>query len=108
MNPGELLKAARNRNGLSQAVVAARSGTSQPVISAYERGGRDPTIGTLRKLISATGERLELRLAAPAGDLPPPATAEDHAERLVDVLLLADAIGHRGRMPLAFPHIDST
>ena len=33
-------------------------GTSQPVVSAYEHGRRDPTFGTLRKLIEAGGERL--------------------------------------------------
>lgn len=108
MEPAELLRVARRRRGLSQAALAARAGTSQPVISAYERGRRDPTTRTLRRLLAAAGEHLELRLAADPPDIPPPADPEEHGERLVDVLLLADAIGHRGRGPLTWPRIDSS
>ena len=107
MEPAELLRAARQRHGLSQATLAARAGTSQPVISAYERGLRDPTTRTLRRLLAAAGDRLELRLASDPPDIPPPSCPEEHAARLVDVLLLADAIGHRNRAPLAYPRIDS-
>ncbi len=108
MEPSELLRTARRRHGLSQAAVAARAGTSQPVVSAYEHGRRDPTTRTLRRLIAAAGGRLELRLAPQPPDIPPPSGPDEHARRLVDVLLLADAIGHRDRSPLAFPRIDST
>ena len=108
MEPAELLRTARQRRGLSQAELAARAGTSQPVISAYERGRRDPTTGTLRGLITAAGERLELRLASEPPQIPPPSSPEEHATRLVDVLLLADAVGHGGRAPVTFPRIDST
>lgn len=107
MEPGELLREARRRKGLSQAELATRAGTSQPVISAYEHGRRDPTTRTLRRLVAAAGGRLELRLASEPPDVPPPASLEEHGSRLVDVLLLADAIGHRNRTPLAFPRIDS-
>lgn len=108
MEPAALLHHARKRQGLSQAEVAARAGTSQPVISAYEQGHRDPTTHTLRRLIAATGERLELSLATDTMSIPPPADAHEHGERLVDVLLLADAIGHRPKGALSFPRIDST
>lgn len=108
MEPAQLLRLARQRNGLSQAAVAERAGTSQPVISAYELGRRDPTTRTLVRLIAAAGECLELRLATEPPDIPPPASLHEHASRLVDVLLLADAIGHRSRGPLAFPRIDSS
>jgi transcriptional regulator with XRE-family HTH domain len=108
MEPAELLRTARKRHGLSQATLAARAGTSQPVISAYEHGRRDPTSRTLRRLLAAAGDRLEMRLAPHPPALPPPASPEEHADRLVDVLLLADAVGHRERPPLAFPRIDST
>ncbi len=84
-----------------------RAGTSQPVISAYERGRRDPTTRTLRRLIAAAGCSLEFRLAPEPPDIPPPANLEEHASRLLDVLLLADAVGHGDRSPLAFPRIDS-
>lgn len=108
VEPGELLREARRRKGLSQAELAARAGTSQPVISAYENGRRDPTTRTLRRLVAAAGGRLELRLGDEPPDVPPPTSPEEHGERLVDVLLLADASGHRRRDPLVFPRIDST
>ena len=97
MEPSGLLRAVRRRRGLTQAEFAQRAGTSQPVISAYEHGRRDPTFGTLQRLVAAGGERLVLDTADLA-DGPPP--AEDDAERgrrLVDVLLLADAVPARRR-----------
>jgi hypothetical protein len=93
---------------LSQAELAKRAGTSQPVISAYERGRRDPTTGTLRRLLAAAGERLELRFAPSVPDIRPPSDLHEHAARLHDVLLLADAVGHRPPPPLSFPRIEST
>lgn len=108
MEPGELLRVARRRKGLSQAELAERAGTNQPVISAYENGRRDPTTRTLRRLVAAAGGRLELRLGDEPPDIPPPASPEEHGERLVDVLLLAEASGQRRRDPLVFPRIDLT
>ncbi len=109
MEPADLLRTARRRRGLSQAALAARAGTSQPVISAYEHGRRDPTTQTLRRLLAAAGERLELRLAPEPPAVPPPTTPEQHGERLLDVLLLADAVPRRRRgRALDFPRIDST
>jgi hypothetical protein len=108
MDPGELLRAARRRRALSQQEVARRAGTSQPVISAYERGRRDPTVGTLRRLVEATGEQLRLDARAPTSELPPPADADEHARRLLDVLSLADAIPRRRRPgPLVAPRLVS-
>lgn len=107
MDPADLLRTARRRNGLSQAALAARAGTSQPVISAYEHGRRDPTTQTLRRLLAAAGEWLELRLAPEPPSVPPPTSPEQHADRLLDVLLLADAIPPRPRPPLSFPRVDS-
>ena len=99
----------RRRSGLTQADLARRAGTSQPVVSAYEHGRRDPTFGTLRRLVAAGGERLVVS-AAVSGEGPPPAVdAAEHARRLVDVLLLADAIPARRRSPvLRAPRIVSS
>jgi transcriptional regulator with XRE-family HTH domain len=108
MDPATLIRSARIRRGLSQAALAARAGTSQPVISAYEHGRRDPSTATLRRLVAAAGEVLELRLAPHTPDVPPPASLQEHAERLVDVLLLADAIPARPRGPLVMPRMVST
>lgn len=99
MEPAALLVAIRRRQGLTQAELARRAGTSQPVVSAYERGHRDPTYRTLHRLVAAGGERLRL-VAEPASSelaLDPPADLEEHGRRLVDVLSLADAIPQRRR-----------
>ncbi|MGH9084991.1 MAG: helix-turn-helix transcriptional regulator [Acidimicrobiales bacterium] len=95
MQPAELIRTVRRRRGLTQAALARAAGTSQPVISAYEAGRRDPTFGTLRKLVAAAGEELTVSAEPPGSDLPPPVDAADHARRLLDVLSLADAIPHR-------------
>jgi hypothetical protein len=97
MEPGELLRTVRRRQGMSQDEVARRAGTSQPVISAYENGRRDPTVGTLRRLVQATGEQLVVTARARSSDLPPAADLDEHAHRLLDVLSLADAVPHRPR-----------
>lgn len=109
MNGATLISRARQRAGLTQAELARRAGTSQPVISAYEHGRRDPSITTLRRLISATGAELDLVVtASDHGGVPPALTDTQRAARLVDVLLLADAIPRRRtRGALAFPRLSS-
>ena len=109
MNGAAALTRARKRAGLTQAELARRAGTSQPVISAYEHGRRDPGVETLRRLIRATGAELELGVGArPGNELPPPEDDRERAARLVDVLLLADAIASpRPRGALAFPRLRS-
>ncbi len=99
MTPAQLIKAVRRRRGLTQAELAGRAGTSQPVVSAYEHGRRDPTFATLRKLVEAGGERLSIDASPAAPDLAPATSPEEHAERLLDVLSLADAIPSRRRSP---------
>lgn len=96
MTPGELLRTARISHGLTQRQVAARARTSQPVISAYEHDRRDPTVGTLRRLLAATGGQLHLGTRRRPG-LEPPADVHEHARRLLDVLSIADAIPPRPR-----------
>lgn len=110
MEPGALLVAVRRRRGLTQADLAARAGTSQPVISAYERGHRDPTFGTLRRLVAAGGASLRLDAVAHGEDgLAPPVDDAEHGQRLLDVLSLADAIPSRERPDrLDAPRIVST
>jgi len=100
MQAGAIIQAVRRRSGLTQAELARRAGTSQPVISAYEHGRRDPTLGTLRKLVEAGGERLQMDAVAPGSDLPLPADEREHARRLLEVLTLADAIPVRRRSPV--------
>ena len=99
----------RRRRGLTQAALARRAGTSQPVISAYEHGRRDPSVGTLERLVEAAGERLHLGAVAANGGPPPARDLAEHGRRLVDVLLLADAIPSRPRpRTLRAPRLVST
>ncbi len=64
----ELLRAARRRSRLSQTDLARRAGVSQPVISAYESGERQPSLPTLVKLIEATGHELKITLVPAPGN----------------------------------------
>ena len=104
-----IIQTVRRRQGLTQAELARRAGTSQPVISAYEHGRRDPTYQTLRKLVEAGGERLLIEAVRPESDQPPPADVSEHARRLIEVLTLADAIPVRRRPSvLKAPRLVST
>lgn len=64
---GVVIREARQRAGLSQAELARRARVSQPVISAYESGRREPGLPTLAKLAAATGHRLDVHLVAESG-----------------------------------------
>ncbi len=92
MEPGDLLRSLRRRRGLTQADLGRRAGTSQPVVSAYENGRRDPTFGTLRRLVEAGGEGLRISAEVVVDGPPRCRSVDENARRLVDVLLLADAI----------------
>jgi predicted nucleotidyltransferase/DNA-binding transcriptional regulator YiaG len=56
-----MIRFARGRAGLSQAVLAKRAGTSQPALARYERGAALPTLPTLERLLRACGQQLEVR-----------------------------------------------
>lgn len=60
MTPGELLREARRRHGLTQRRLAIRAGTTQSAISRIERDKVSPTIETLSTLLDLLGERLVL------------------------------------------------
>jgi len=97
METAVLIRTVRRRRGLTQQALAQAAGTSQPVISAYESGRRDPTHTTLRKLVAAAGEQLVVTARPVASDLPPPGDVDEHARRLLEVLSLADAVPARRR-----------
>lgn len=92
MDAASLIRSVRRRQGLTQAELARRAATSQPVVSAYERGLRDPSCETLRRLVEAGGERLRLVAEPMEPGVTPAAGDAEHARRLVDVLSLADAV----------------
>lgn len=107
MDSAHLLRSVRTRSGLTQAAVARRAGTSQPVISAYERGRRDPSVATLDRLVAAAGGRLLLRSSEPVDGASVPMDPAEHGRRLVDVLLLADAVPSRPKARFAAPRMCS-
>lgn len=58
MTADVLLRQARRARGWSQRALAARAGLKQPAIAAVETGAREPTVGTLERLLAPTGYRL--------------------------------------------------
>ncbi len=66
MSGSVLIRQARERAGLTQSALAERSGIVQSVISAYEKGRRDPSTSALERLIGAAGLSLTLTEAPPA------------------------------------------
>lgn len=60
MTSGALIRAARERHGLTQKQLAIRARTSQAAISRIERGLVSPSIDTLEKLLAMVNEELVL------------------------------------------------
>lgn len=58
--PGELLKEARGRHGVSQKQLAMRASTTQSAISRIERDRVSPSMETLCELLYLLGEDLNL------------------------------------------------
>jgi transcriptional regulator with XRE-family HTH domain len=50
-----IVRLARERSGLSQRELAARSGITQSLISRYEAGSIEPALATLQRLVNAAG-----------------------------------------------------
>lgn len=57
-DPGELLRKARRRHGVSQKRLAIRAGTTQSAIERIERGHVSPSMETLRELLNLLGQEL--------------------------------------------------
>ncbi|MGH3327926.1 MAG: helix-turn-helix domain-containing protein [Streptomycetales bacterium] len=51
---------ARRAAGLTQDALARLGGTSQPTLSAYERGTKSPSLAVAERIIEAAGHRLEV------------------------------------------------
>ncbi|MCY7300818.1 MAG: helix-turn-helix domain-containing protein [Ilumatobacteraceae bacterium] len=91
MISGATLRTLRRRSGLTQAQVAAVTGIPVTVLSAYERGRRQPGVDAAARVIAALGFRVEFV---------PATTPAVRARRLEEVLSLASALPYRPR-PLA-------
>jgi transcriptional regulator with XRE-family HTH domain len=68
-----IIQDARLASGLTQGELAARAGTSQPTISAYEHGKKTPTLAVAQRLVQVAGWNLGLqpRVTFTAHPMPP-------------------------------------
>jgi transcriptional regulator with XRE-family HTH domain len=98
------LRDARRRAGLSQAALAARTGTSQATISAYESGRKQPSVDTLSRLLAAMDQRLTVA-AGNAAREPSREQLRSRGRVLADVLALAEALPARHRRALRYPRL---
>jgi transcriptional regulator with XRE-family HTH domain len=93
MDAGTLLRQRRQAHGLSQRELAIRAGTRQATISRIENGHEIPTVQRLDQLLTALGERLELRAVSLDAERPAEEVQVDRArsmsERLDDGFALA-------------------
>ncbi|MCU1387132.1 MAG: hypothetical protein JWL72_470 [Ilumatobacteraceae bacterium] len=91
MITGETLAALRRRAGRTQVEVAEAAGIPATVLSAYERGRRQPSLANASRLIDVLGYSVKFDFVLDPAE---------QARRLRDVLDLADALPYRAR-PLA-------
>ena len=68
MNPGQIIRKRRIANGLTQAQLAIRSGSTQAAISRLEHGEISPTFETFERILAAMGEEAELVVRRPRVD----------------------------------------
>jgi transcriptional regulator with XRE-family HTH domain len=64
MGVATLIRDARQVAGITQVELAARAGTAQPAVAAYESGGKTPNLATLERLLDACEHDVEV-LARP-------------------------------------------
>lgn len=55
-----MIRRARTRAGVSQAELARRLGTKQPVVARWETGARAPTLETVGRAVEACGLALDV------------------------------------------------
>lgn len=91
MITGEILATLRRRAGRTQADVAEATGIPASVLSAYERGRRQPSLAIASRIIDALGYSVKFDFVLDPAE---------QARRLRDVLELAEALPYEPR-PLA-------
>jgi hypothetical protein len=94
---GDLIAEVRVTSGLSQAELARRSGLQASVLSAYERGRRQPSVAAMARIARAAGLELEISPLADADAL------KRSGEILIEVLDLADRMPSKPRGELLYP-----
>lgn len=64
---GRDLRRKRRKAGMTQAEVATRAGIRTETLSRLESGIGNPTVGTLRRILKALGERVQPAITRPLG-----------------------------------------
>jgi len=90
---------------MSQAELAAATGTSQATVSAYESGRKEPTVATFSRLLAATGSELAIKRRGSPIVQPSAAQHARVARTLSDVLSLAAALPTRHDEKLRYPRL---
>jgi transcriptional regulator with XRE-family HTH domain len=62
---GEQIRAARKNKGWTQAQLAEAAGITQSMLSMVESGAAEPSSGTLRRIATALGLEVQVRLIDP-------------------------------------------
>ena len=106
MNVASTLKEVRASAGLTQAELAARAGTSQATVSAYESGRKEPAVETLSRLLAAAGARLTVQRARVAVAQPSKEQHHRTARELIEALELAEQLPRRHARDLRFPRLE--
>lgn len=83
LDPGRLLRRARERSGLTQRELARRAGTSQSVVARIETGQASPRTETLDRLLAAAGFEVRTEL------VPSPVPASHMLEDVPRILALS-------------------
>jgi len=95
VEPATLIRSARYAAGVTQVELAARAGTTQPAIAAYESGARRPNLATLSRLLDGCEHDVEVlarprvrRGAASLAELSPTISEDLLGDRESDALRL--------------------
>ncbi len=105
MDISTVLRLQREAAGLTQAALAARCGTSQATVSAYECRHKQPSVSTVERLLAACGARLSVE-RVPAPVVVPTMREHDRVgHELADVLDLAAALPSRHASELRYPRL---
>lgn len=105
MEVAGILREQRERAGLTQAGLAARCGTSQATISAYEQGHKHPSVATLERLLAGCGARLSVEQGREPVVVPSAREQARASRALADVLALAAALPTRHAADLGYPRL---
>ena len=99
MQASVILRAARERSGLSLRELARRADTSHATLSAYQAGDKVPSVATLDRIVRAAGLCVDVELTVLAGG----PDREARGRELAEVLELAAAFPARHDRSLTFP-----